>query len=228
MGIKGYFSRKNIIDEVIERKFTYLERPALEDLQDAVKEIERKGVEGMLVETGCALGGSAIVITATKKKDRQFNVYDVFAMIPPPSEKDGKDVQERYKVIESGASTGIDGDEYYGYQKDLKTKVVQNFETLGYPIAKYNVHLVEGLYEDTLKFGSEEKIALAHIDCDWYDSVMVCLEEIVPKLSKGGILVIDDYYAWSGCQRAVDDYFADKKQDFDFSEGSRLQIRKRA
>jgi asparagine synthase (glutamine-hydrolysing) len=51
-----------------------------------------------------------------------------------------------------------------------------------------------------------EPVALAHIDGDWYRSVMTCLRRIEPNLVPGGTLVIDDYRAWSGCKRAVDEY----------------------
>ena len=34
-------------------------------------------------------------------------IYDVFGMIPAPSEEDGEDVYKRYEVIVSGKSKGI-------------------------------------------------------------------------------------------------------------------------
>jgi hypothetical protein len=63
----------------------------------------------------------------------------------------------------------------------------------------------------------DQPVALAHIDGDWYESVMTCLQRIEPHLSEEGILVIDDYDAWSGCRTAVDEYFADKKTATDSS-----------
>ena len=63
-------------------------------------------------------------------------------------------------------------------------------------------------------------IAFAHIDVDWYDPVMVCLERITPKLSRGGSIVLDDYEDWSGCRKAADTYFADKKDEFEFDVSS--------
>ena len=85
--------------------------------------------------------------------------------------------------------------------------------------------MVKGLYSDTLKIDSP--VSLAHIDCDWFDSVMTCLERIAPRLVKGGALVIDDYDNWSGCKSAVDLYFNDRKAEFDFVRKSRLHIVKR-
>jgi asparagine synthase (glutamine-hydrolysing) len=37
-------------------------------------------------------------------------------------------------------------------------------------------------------------------------------------------LVIDDYDAWSGCRKAVDTFFADKRGDFRFERHARLHI----
>ena len=88
-----------------------------------------------------------------------------------------------------------------------------------------NITFIKGLFEDTLI--CKQPVALAHIDCDWYDSVMVCLERIVPMMVKGGILVIDDYNHWSGCRKAVDTYFADKRELFSFEKKSRLHIIKK-
>jgi asparagine synthase (glutamine-hydrolysing) len=39
---------------------------------------------------------------------------------------------------------------------------------------------------------------------------MTCLERLAPLLVVGGRLVLDDYYAWSGCRTAVDEYFANR------------------
>jgi hypothetical protein len=64
---------------------------------------------------------------------------------------------------------------------------------------------VQGRFEDTLVV--DRPVAVAHVDGDWYQSTMTCLERIVPRLSMGGRMVVDDYAAWSGCRRAVDEYF---------------------
>jgi hypothetical protein len=53
-------------------------------------------------------------------------------------------------------------------------------------------------------------VAFVHLDSDWYESTMTALQRIWPHVSVGGVVVIDDYDAWSGCRRAVDEYFADR------------------
>ncbi len=213
-----------VLQEVRRQRLTYLEPAALADLADAVLGLEKNKVAGICVEAGCALGGSALVIAAAKSSDRPFFVYDTFEQIPSPSSTDGSDAHERYAQIVSGNSPGLGGDVYYGYRKDLLQQVQQSFDRFGFPIERNQVKLVKGLFQDTLNL--DQPIAFAHLDCDWYDSVMVCLQRIEPRLVMQGCLVIDDYSHWSGCRKAVDEYFADKQPRYQFTQTSRLHIRR--
>ena len=146
-------------------------------------------------------------------------------MIPAPGEHDGEDVHQRYEVIKSGESRGLGGELYYGYRPDLLGEVTRAFSESGYPIEQNNVHLIKGLVQDTMQI--DGPVSLAHIDVDWYEPVLTCLQRIVPRLSDGGAIVLDDYKDWSGCRQATDDYFSDKSSwDFDLS-GSSLVVRRR-
>ena len=212
----------NIARKVSIHKLTYLSHKALLLLGNTVKKIEKNNIKGNIIETGCALGGSSILIGKLKSENRKFKVYDSFEMMPEPSENDGEDVHNRFEVIKKGTSKGIHGNLYYGYENDLYTKVKNSFKKFGVGLA--NIELIKGYYEDTLKI--TDPVAMAHIDCDWYDSVIVSLERIEPYLVIGGILIIDDYYCYSGCKKAVDDYFNDKKENYEFIQEERLVIEK--
>lgn len=207
---------------VIADGLTYLSPAALDDLHRTVESLERQGVPGMFIEAGCALGGSALVITAAKRPERPFNVYDVFGMIPAPGAKDGPDVHRRYEEIRSGRSKGIKGARYYGYRDDLLQAVITTFHRYGFDPDRCHVRFIQGLFEDSLRI--DEPVAFAHIDGDWYESVSCCLARIEPWLVRGGVLVIDDYDAWSGCRQAVDEYFAGKKDQYEWRTRSRLHI----
>ena len=89
------------------------------------------------------------------------------------------------------------------------------------PADERNVELVKGLFEDTIDL--DAPVALAHLDGDWYESTMTCLERIAPLLVPGGRIVFDDYYYWSGCRRAVDEYFADR-DGFTLEHRARLHV----
>jgi asparagine synthase (glutamine-hydrolysing) len=220
-----------IIRAVKKQGLTYLTDANLQDLYDRARELDRAGVPGVFLEAGCAAGGSALVLATAKAKTRPLYLYDVFGMIPPPSEHDGQDVHERYDLIQSGQSPGIKGQRYYGYETDLLGKVKASFTRLGVPPEEHQVHFIQGRYEDTMRI--DQSVALAHIDCDWYASVLTCLRQITPHLVRGGVLIIDDYSlgaargkcdGYSGCQAAVDEYFADKRTEFDFIFRSRVHI----
>lgn len=212
------------ISFVLNHSLTYLDKAALLDLFLAVKSVEHLSEKGTIIEAGCALGGSAIVIASAKSKTRTFQIFDTFGLIPPPSDNDENDSIDRYDEIISGNAHGIEGNKYYGYLQDLQTQIELNFEKAGLPISENRIELIRGLFED--KLWVNQPVMLAHLDCDWYNSVLVCLERIVPNLVIGGVLVIDDYYHWAGCRKAVDYYFLDKMSSFEFVHNGRLQIRK--
>ena len=217
-----------VVDAVKQQKLTYLSREKLQMLAHLCRMNERTGVPGAVIETGCALGGSSIVMASAKDPRRALRIYDVFDQIPPPSEKDGDDVRQRYKTITTGESKGIGGDVYYGYQRNVYDKVFNTFGHFGIDVAENNIQLIKGLIQDTLVVTSP--VALAHIDVDWYEPVRISLERIEPRLSPGGALVIDDYEDWSGCRTAVDEYFSGDRMNsysMDLSAGSLVIAKKR-
>lgn len=223
--MRSGWSCPDIVRLVRAESLTYLDPGALCDLFEVVRDLEDRNLEGVLIEAGCAYGGSAMVMATAKSKDREFYVFDTFGMIPPPTLDDGGDVHQRYEEIKSGKSKGIDGKPYYGYEDNLLQKVIETFEKHGLSPEQNRIHFVKGLFQDTMKI--DEPVALAHLDGDWYESVMTCLRAITPNLVRGGVLVIDDYDAWSGCRKAVDEYFNDKRTDFEFRHKSRLHVIKR-
>jgi hypothetical protein len=200
---------------------TYLKPDNLRELAARVLDVEKQGLAGLVIEAGTARGGSAIVMAAAKAPERPMKVYDVFGMIPPPSDQDGADVHERYARITAGDARGPGGETYYGYRDDLYAEVEASFSRLGVPTTDRNVDLVKGLFEDTIDL--DEPVAIAHLDGDWYESTMTCLTRIAPLVVPGGRIVLDDYYTWSGCRTAVDEYFKDRK-GFRLEHGSRLHV----
>jgi hypothetical protein len=200
---------------------TYLKEGNLRALASAVLDAEARDLPGLVIEAGTARGGSAIVMAVAKARERPMKVYDVFGMIPPPSEHDGPDVHRRYEKIAGGRAKGPGGETYYGYRDELYDEVTESFSRLGVPVAENNVELIQGLFEDTIHL--DEPVAVAHLDGDWYDSTMTCLTRIAPLLVPGGRIVLDDYYHWSGCRRAVDEYF-DGRDGFRLEQRAKLHV----
>jgi hypothetical protein len=190
--------------QIRAKRITYLSTERLASIAIACRFVESQNIPGIIIEAGCALGGSSTLIASIKSNDRELRVYDVFGMIPSPSKQDMGDAHRRYKIISEGRSKGIMGNKYYGYEENLIGKIESNFASFGIDLKTHNVHLIKGLLQDTLNVNGP--VALAHIDVDWYDPVYTCLERIMPKLVIGGMIIIDDYYDWKSCRKAVDEF----------------------
>src|SRR5438034_593928 len=76
----------------------------------------------------------------------------------------------------------------------------------GYPAER--VHFHPGRVEETIPGEAPAEIALLRLDTDWYESTRHELVHLYPRLSEGGVLLVDDYGHWAGAKRAVDEYFA--------------------
>jgi O-methyltransferase len=75
----------------------------------------------------------------------------------------------------------------------------------GYP--RERVHFVVGPVEETLPTEAPDRIAVLRLDTDWYQSTRHELDQLYPRLTPGGVLLVDDYGHWDGARRAVEEYF---------------------
>jgi len=84
--------------------------------------------------------------------------------------------------------------------KDLLERIV------GYDPEFLHYHV--GWFQDTMRNLTPpiEAIAILRLDGDWYASTKVCLEYLYDRVVDGGFVIIDDYGAYDGCRRAVDEF----------------------
>ncbi len=174
------------------RLYTMSSTARLRALHNATKQVLSARIAGDLIECGTAKGGSAALLALalnTASSDRLLWVFDTFEGMPEPSVNDpDHDVAKKYVGTCRGTL-----DEVTGLFRELQ--VLQR------------IRMVKGMFQETLGAAPVEKIALLHIDGDWYDSVMTCLQVFYDRVSPGGIVQIDDYGYWEGARKAVDDFF---------------------
>ena len=80
------------------------------------------------------------------------------------------------------------------------------------------IKLIKGFVENTLPVvtGQIGPIALLHLDINLYSGYKTCLENLFPKVARGGIVLFDEYMnrneaeVCPGAQKAIDEYFSDK------------------
>lgn len=198
----------NAIKYVLKNDLTMVSPARLTDTVLAVKHIEINNIQGSFVECGTWRGGNAIAASLACKeyfKNRNFYIYDTFTGMSEPDD----DVDKSVFIGDTSKNVFNKHQElnFNSWCYASLDEVKENFKKAGLTLE--NVTFIKGKVEDTLKIKSNlpEKISVLRLDTDWYDSTIVELEVLYPKLEIGGLLLIDDYGYWDGARKAVDDYF---------------------
>jgi O-methyltransferase len=172
----------------------------------ALDVIERD-IPGVIVECGVWRGGSSIAMLLAQQErygDVRKKVYmlDSFEGLPPVTARDGP----LAAAWQSDTTSPI----YYDNCRASLGELREALLMLGLPPQTWE--LVPGWFADSLpplvERLRDDEIALLRLDGDWYDSTLICLEHLVPLVHEGGLVLIDDYYAWDGCACAVHDYLS--------------------
>ena len=132
--------------------------------------------------------------------ERTYYLFDSFEGLPEVKEIDGVSA----KVWQSNKE-GVD---YFDNCKADESDAREAMQRSG--ATNYNIN--KGWFSESLtSFNSPNGIAVLRLDADWYDSTMDCLVQLFPKINAGGILILDDYYTWEGCAKAIHDYLSANK-----------------
>ncbi len=76
----------------------------------------------------------------------------------------------------------------------------------GYPASLIQYHV--GPNERTLPPDLPGAIAILRLDSDWCESTAWELNNMHDRVSSGGVVILDDYGAWSGSKKATDEFLA--------------------
>lgn len=188
---------------------TSLERVAA--LRQAVEYIISHNIPGDIVECGVWKGGSMMAVAKTlianNCADRKLYLFDTFSGMTPPTELD-KDLRgaDASALLEATHETKSVANVWGIASLEL---VKNSMQSTGYQ--SDNIIYVQGKVEETIPESAPDTIALLRLDTDWYESTYHELVHLFPRLSVGGILLIDDYGHWQGAKRAVDQYMSEKK-----------------
>ena len=179
---------------LVVKPYTMLSYLRLSKLYEAASSLEKEGIDGSFVECGVCNGGSAGIIAAVAKhnNNRHIWLFDSWEGLPEPGEVD---IDYKERKGEKALAVGSEEKVRELLYKKLKLHIKVN-------------HLVKGWFNDTLPAHKKDigKIALLHLDCDWYESVKFCLNELYDNVVTEGFIFIDDYGHWRGCKEAVDEF----------------------
>lgn len=155
----------------------------LDNIEFCATEVIKRHVPGDLLEAGAWRGGATILMRAVLKAygdaQRRVWVADSFKGVPH--------VDPRYPA---------DRDDTLGGQLAVSLEdVKENFRRYG--LLDEQVEFLPGWFRETLPDAPVKRLAVLRLDGDMYESTIVTLRSLYPKLSRGGYVIVDDYY-WEG------------------------------
>ena len=157
----------------------------------------KREISGEIVECGTWKGGMIAGIAELIGSQKSYRLYDSFEGLPTPQAIDGASA-----IAWSQDTEG----EYYHDNCSADKKYAEKAMNLS---GSSNFRIIKGWFDKTLPNQFfEEGIAILRMDADWYDSTMSILDNLFAKVNPGGVIIIDDYYVWDGCSKAVHDYLS--------------------
>lgn len=173
-------------------------------------------IPGVVVDLGVFKGNSTFTFaklieifcpTDIKKKVYGFDTFEGF---PSIHKKDGELDESEERVI---------GGYHSGLEDMLKVLGIAK-EAMNADRHLNHIERIEFIKGDAKKsipkfckdYGTGLKISILNLDFDLYEPTKVALEHFEPLMSKGGIIILDEYadINWPGETQAVDEYFLNK------------------
>jgi O-methyltransferase len=166
-------------------------------LTELEKTLEQ-GTVGDIVEFGCYIGTTSLFVRRLLDQagsDKVCHAYDSFEGLPPKSVQDASRAGEQFTAGQLAAS---------------KKSFLQQFQKAG--LKPPVVH--KGWFSDLTASEVPERIAFAFLDGDFYESIRDSLQLVLPRLSSGATIVIDDYAreALPGTAKAVREFLPSELQ----------------
>jgi len=184
------------------RPWTMTSTERIYALIQAVRYLSANAVRGSIVECGVWKGGSMAAIARTllqmQDSERDLYLFDTFKGMSEPTTED------RDYSGKQASDLLLDDPGYRCDDAPLESVTKVLYDT-GY--RKEKIHFVEGKVEETIPDHAPDSISLLRLDTDWYESTKHELVHLFPRLTHGGVIIVDDYGHWKGSQQACDNYF---------------------
>jgi hypothetical protein len=193
---------------------TMLPARRLLNAYDVMRTVEQEGVPGDVAECGVWSGGGiglmALASRRAGNRTRRFHLFDSFEGLPQPSVEDRNvlaDFRAQHPDLPLSDAQGAAALQPIGACVGADAEAVRDFLTGRLGIAPEQLVFHVGWFQDTVPLARETigPLAVLRIDGDWYESTRVCLEYLYDNVVPGGLVIVDDYGAFTGCRKAVDE-----------------------
>jgi O-methyltransferase len=198
--------------EIIERCLPYTQtgREALFSLIRAFEYLTKNNILGAFVECGVWKGGSvmamALALDRLGQESSDIYLFDTFRGMPASNNFDVDLEGNRERWYREESDQYIHAGKGERWNAVSLNEVQRNIQSIS---SRQRFHYQDGLVEDTIPATAPQQIALLRLDTDFYASTRHELDHLYPRLSKGGVLIVDDYGHFLGARKAVDEYIAE-------------------
>ncbi len=161
----------------------------LQVILQALEKTLRKGISGDIVEFGCYIGTTSLFIRRLldeRREKKSFHVYDSFTGLPEKTWEDSSSAGEQFQAGELSVT---------------KKQFIHEFQKANLKLP--TIH--KGWFSTLTSQDVPAEICFAFLDGDFYGSIKDSLTLVLPRMTKGGIIIIDDYAreALPGAAKAV-------------------------
>ncbi len=159
-----------------------------------------RAIDGAVVECGVWRGGMIAGIAEILGDSREYVLCDSFQGLPKAQSIDG----HAALAWQSDTDSPNYHDNCAAAEREARTAMALS------PARR--VQVIAGWFEETLPGVRVDRgIALLRLDADWYESTWACLDALYDRVVPGGLVIVDDYYTWDGCARAVHDFLSRRR-----------------
>lgn len=147
---------------------------------------------GDVCEAGCWKGLSAYQIASYLRSKEENVIFHIFDSFEGLSKIEAEDKYENEKRNE----------------EDMRKQFACSLENVQDNLKEFNfIKYYKGWIPQRFKEVEEKNFSFVHIDVDLYQPICDSIEFFYPRLSKGGIMVFDDYgcMQFPGAKKAVDE-----------------------
>lgn len=151
--------------------------------------VKTKNLKGSICEFGIFLGYTFSLLVNFFGKDYKYCGYDSFQGLSQPTTEDNL----QFSCCR------------FGNMSVAENKVLDHLHKVVNNINDYDINFYKGYVNDTVPQDLPSLISFAHVDLDLFEPTIHILENIIPRMEKGGIIIIDDYMDnnWKGIESAT-------------------------
>jgi hypothetical protein len=158
-------------------------------------------IKGSFIEFGVFKGNSSfklLILSKILKINREANFFDFFSKFDD-SKITKEDKYEFSLFLKEAGDKSISS---LDFSRNIKKRKLSN---------KFKLHKGDIFHTFKKFLKKNQKIALVNLDVDLFNVTEYVLNNIWPKMSKKGIIILDDFKGFPGATRAINKFARKKK-----------------